>query len=138
MNNLSLIRIPSVRFSAEMVQGRTIYRGIDEFTDRVGQQVRDHLVSAGIGCGPVRRNFKPAGSGFVATSTSGDYFVSISVESKALPEAEITICEDPRRGAVRSWSWFEPFFRRSVESEFAGCIKWTTIDEYVEGEPPSV
>lgn len=118
-----------------MVQGQAISRGIDEFTDRTSRRVRAHLVSAGVGCGPVGRSYKPKGSGFIAASASGDYFVSVSVESEALPEAEILIWADPRRGAVPSWSWFEPFFRRAVESEFSDCIKWMTSDEYVESEP---
>jgi len=118
-----------------MLQGQAIYRGIDEFTDRISRRVRGHLLSAGVGCDAVQRSFKPTGSGFVAVSMSGNYFVSVFVESDALPEAQIVTWADPRRGAVRSWSWFEPLFRRAVESEFSDYIKWMTTEEYGKSSP---
>ncbi|MDB6122739.1 MAG: hypothetical protein JWQ71_1732 [Pedosphaera sp.] len=124
-----------MRFSSGKVHGQTIFRGIDEFTNQVSQRLRSHLTSAGVGCSAVRRSFKPAGSGFTASCTSGDYFVTVCAEREALPAAEVTIWADPHGDAVRSWSWFEPLFRRAVESEFVDPIKWMTIDQYVESGP---
>src|SRR5260221_12264334 len=128
MNNLALIRVPSVTFSSEKVHGQTIYRGVDEFTDQVSQRLRGHLATD-VGCSAVRRSFKPDGSGFTASSTSGDYFVTVCAEREALPAAEITICADPSADAVRSWSRFEPLLRRAVESVFPDSVKWMSIDE---------
>jgi len=132
MNNVALIRVPSVTFSSKTVHGQTIYRGVDEFTQKVSQRIRSQLLAIGVGCSPIQRSFKPIGSGFMATSPSGDYFMTVCIEPEALPCAEITICADACGGAVRSWDWFEPLFRRAVESEFSALPKWMTIDEYVE------
>lgn len=135
MNNIALIQVPSMTFSSETVHGKPIYREIDAFTDHVSQRLRSELIAADVRCSPVKRSFKPCGSGFMATSPSGDYFVTVSAEREALPGAEITIWADACRGAVRSWSWFEPLFHRAVESEFPGLPRWMTIDDYVANGP---
>ncbi len=132
VNNVALIQVFSKTFTSEVILGQTIYRGVDEFEEEVGQQIRDRLTKAGVGCSLVQRSFKPSGSMFIVASPSGDYFVYVGAEQEALPGAEVSIRAEPRRkAAIRSWSWFEPLFRRAVETGFTDPIRWMTVDEYV-------
>jgi hypothetical protein len=132
LKNYALIRLPSVTFPSDKVQGQTIFRGIDEFTNATSERIRRRLLEAGVECTLTKRIFKPAGTVFSASIASGQYFVHVSVEPEALPEAQITISAEPRRHDSRSWVSFEPLFRRAIESEFEGCCpRWVTVDEYV-------
>ncbi len=135
MKNIARIRVPSVKFASERLHGKTIYRGIHEFTHQVSQRLRDCLTSAGVGCSAVRRSFKPMGSFFLASSHSGTCSVIVCVEREVLPIVEITISADPVGDAVQVWTWFEPLFRRTVETEFPNSIKWMTIDEDLASGP---
>lgn len=135
MKNIARIRVPSVKFASERLHGKTIYRGIHEFTHQVSQRLRDCLTSAGVGCSAVRRSFKPMGSFFLASSHSGTCSVIVCVEREVLPIVEITISADPVGDDVQVWTWFEPLFRRTVETEFPNSIKWMTIDEDLASGP---
>jgi hypothetical protein len=136
MNNFVNIRVPSVSFSSETIQGQTIYRGVFEFEDQMGERLRTSLSASSILCGPVQRSFKPGGSGFNADCTPGRYWVTVSIERTALPGAEVTISAWPRRNAVESWTRFEPLFRRAVEFAFPDCdLRWMSVDEYIETGP---
>lgn len=136
MKNHAILRVPSVIFSSEIIHGQTIYRGVEGFTHRMGEQLRSSLVESGVECSDVKRSHKPAGSGFMATSDTGSYFVVVSVESETLPEAEVIIGADPRKGAAKSWDKFEPPFRQAVAHAFPLSEPiWMTLDEFVESKP---
>jgi hypothetical protein len=136
LNNVAFIRFPNTTLSSETVYGKVLYHGVEEFNREASQQLRNELTAAGVECSAVRLSFKPYGSVFTAASASGNYFMIASLEQESLPRAQLVIIAEARRGAVRDWNWFEPLFRRAVESEFSsGTIKWMTIDEYIESGP---
>lgn len=132
MKNIAVIRIPLTTFSAEELEGRTIYRGIDEFTHQVSERLRGKLSLSNLECGAVARTFKPDGSGFSVTDAAGRYVVTVSVDRDVLPEACLTILAEPRGKAARSWPSFEPRLRAAVEGEFPDCkCQWMTVDEFI-------
>jgi hypothetical protein len=135
MKNIAVLCIPSVTFSSEIVHGQTIYRDLDKFTHRIGNLLRGSLMESGVECSDVKRSYKPEGSGFHAGSSPARYFVSVSIESSVLPEAEVSIGGDPGRGADRIWDKFEPLFRRAVAHAFPLFEPlWMTEDEFIKSK----
>ena len=132
MKNIAVIRIPPGTFSPEELEGRTIPRGIDEFTDKVTERLRDALLLSNLECSAVKRVFKPYGSGFSASDAAGRYGITVSVDPEALPAATLTILAEPRGKATRNWASFEPRLRIAVEGEFPDYkCQWMTVDEFI-------
>jgi len=133
MNNLVIIRVPSVTFSSKEFNGQTIYHGTLEYTRQVGERLRSHFSEADVKCGLVYQSFKPLGTGFTADSPSGRYIITVCIERSVLPNAEITILAEPRGRAAKNWELFEPLFHQAVESEFSEHHpKWMTVDEFIK------
>ena len=136
MKNFAILRVQSVTLPSEVVYGQTIYRGVDEFTHRMAKQLHSSLIESGVECGDVQRSYKPEGSGFYSVGTTGRYFVSVGIERKVLPEVEVNIIAEPRRGAVRSWDKFEPLLKQAIAHTFPLSTPiWMTEDEFIESKP---
>src|SRR5712691_6838247 len=145
MRNLIAISIPSVVFSSHIVQSQTIYDGVDEFIQGLSDRLRGRLQSAGVGCDPSIKSFKPEGAAFSAGPPDKPFWVTVCPERLALPNAEVTIHATPRVGffghvfkargqatRTRNWSLFEPIFQEAVRAEFPSYkLEWLTIDEYI-------
>ena len=132
MRNIVLIPIPSVTFSATQLEGRTVYRGIDEFTHQLAERLRGALLLTNLECSAVKRVFKPYGSGFSASAAAGRYVVTVSIDEEVLPAAGITILAEPRGKAARSWLSFEPRLKAAAETLFPDCkCQWMTVDEFI-------
>jgi hypothetical protein len=132
VKNIAVIQIPSGTFSPEELEGRTIPRGIDEFTGKVAERLRGALLLSKLECSAVKRVFKPYGSGFSAGDAAGRFSVTVSVDPEALPAATLTILAEPCGQAARSWPSFEPRLRIAVEGEFPDYkCQWMTVDEFI-------
>jgi hypothetical protein len=137
MRNIALIPIPSVMFAATQLQGRTVYRGIDEFTHELAERLRGALLLTNLECSAVKRVFKPCGSGFSASAAAGRYVVTVSIDDEVLPAARIMILADPRGKAARSWLSFEPRLKAAVDTLFPGCrCQWMSVDEFIASGQP--
>ena len=144
MENLALIQLPTVTFSSQSIRGRTIYKGIDEFTLDLAKRLRTRLTACDVACAPVGMRLNPRGSCFGVSSARGWLVVSACLKERVLPRAETAIWVAPRLGF---WAallrirvvpndcsfWFLPLFRRTVESEFSSCdLVWMTVDDYAQ------
>jgi len=119
-------------FPAEELEGRTIYRGTNEFTHQVAERLRDALLLTNLECTAVKRVFKPYGSGFSASVATGRYLVTVGIDEELLPAAGVTILAEPRGKAARSWLSFEPHLKPAVEALFPDCkCEWMTVDEFI-------
>jgi hypothetical protein len=138
MKNFAVLDVSSDSFLSELVHGRTVFRGLDEFASRVSESLRERFVEAGMACDVVRRSFKPAGYSFNVRGTCGRYCVTISIEATGSPHAELVVVADPRADSDRSWALFEPLFHRVIGLEFPGeQVGWMTADDFARSEPPA-
>ena len=132
MENIAVVRIPPGTFSPEELEGRTIPQGINEFTDKAAERLRNALLLWNLVCSAVKRVYKPYGSGFSVIDAAGRFSVTVSVDPAALPAATITILAEPRGKAARSWPSFQPRLRIAVEGEFPDYkCQWMTVDEFI-------
>lgn len=144
MENLALIHLPAVTFSSQGIRGRTIYKGIDEFTLDLAERLRTRLAASDVACAPVGMRVNPRGSCFGVSSTRGRLAVSVCLKERVLPRAETAIWVAPslgfwaallRRRVVPNGCsmWFLPLFRQAVELEFPSCdLAWMTVDDYAQ------
>jgi hypothetical protein len=128
MKNVAIIPIRSVKFS-------------DDIIDEMGEQLRKRLQECGIKCGSVAHDFKLfMGSIFEASTTSGRFLVTVSVDTDDGPVTVLAkactrflIPPLPKQTIPSKW-WneFGEAFHDAVESEFkVFVINWLTEEEWL-------